>query len=151
MRSARLAAVLLVLTGCGDPAAREQEKAFRGARKTLDAYRQALRSGDCAAAWACLTWKRREELPLETLQADYAQHRDRYYYRADAKSEDIGYDGLRVVLKLIDGEGHVAFVALLPEDGGWRIEGSDPSFTALLKRIERGDGPRHPEAGRDVP
>lgn len=136
MRRAALL-ILALLAGCGgSPEDAERVAAERGARKALETYMRALREGDCRTAWACLSFKRRQGLPLERLEEDYAKARDRYVLRAGAKIQSLHYDGFRVAAKLVDGEGRLEFVCLLPEEGGWRIEGSGDTLADVLRRVE---------------
>ena len=139
-----LALALGLLSGCGSREDAERRDAERGAQKALDTYMQALREGDCRTAWECLTWKRRQELSLEQIQEDYAKHRDRYFYRAAAKVQTTHYDGFRVIAKLVDGEGRLEFVCLLPEEGGWKIEGSGKTIADVLRRMEPSSGGSSP-------
>ncbi len=141
----------LLLLGCGgNPEDSEQEAALRGARKTLDAYMKALKEGDCKAAYDCLSWKRRQEIPLAQIEKDYANNRERFLHRADAKVERMLYDGFRVVAKLVNGDGQTEILAFLPEEGNWRIEATGRSYADVVRNYQATGGPRHPEE-REAP
>ena len=135
----------LLLIGCRSAEESEQEAALRGARKTLDTYMTALKDGDCKAAYGCLSWKRRQEVPLSQVEADYAKNGDRLRHLADAKVERMLYDGFRVVAKLVNGDGRPEFLAFLPEEGGWRIEATGRSYADVVRNYEAAGGPKHPE------
>ena len=142
-----LGMLLSLPMGCLRDAERsEKDAAIRGALKTLDTYMQALQEGDCEKAYACLSWKRRKEITLAQVKEDYERNRDRFYHRAAAKVERPQYDGFRVAVKLINGDGRVEFVALLPEDGAWRIEVTGRNYADLVRSIEAAGGPPHPES-----
>lgn len=127
-----LALLAAALTGCAD---REKQDACRGAEATLTAYMTALRNGDCEAAYACLSWKRRKEIPLERIKADYAAHRESYYHRANARLDGMHYDGFRVAARVINGEGKSEWISLIPEDGQWRIESTGANLADLIQRV----------------
>ena len=135
----------MLLLGCGNAEDSEQAAAFRGVRKTLDAYMKALKEGDCKAAYACLSWKRRQEISLSRIEEDYAKNRERFLHRADAKIERMLYDGFRVVAKLVNGDGETEFLACLPEEGDWRIEATGRSYADVVHSYEAAGGPKHPE------
>lgn len=136
-----------MLAGClRDAGQSEKDAAIRGALKTLDTYMKALQEGDCGTAYACLSWKRRKEITLAQVKEDYEGNRDRFYHRAAAKVERPQYDGFRVAVKLINGDGQTEFVALLPEEGTWRIEVTGRNYADLVRSIEAAGGPPHPEA-----
>ena len=130
------------LGGCASAEKGAMKTAERGATQAMETYMSALKRGDCAAAYACLSWKRRREISLEAIEADYAAHRDRYHYRADAKIEHLQYDDPRVFIHLVNGDGTREFVALLPEDGAWKIEmTSQRGYQDLIELIKhQGDG-----------
>jgi hypothetical protein len=140
-----LGMLLSLPTGClRDDGQSEKDAAIRGALKTLDTYMKALQEGDCETAYACLSWKRRKEITLAEVQEDYQRNRDRFYHRAAAKVERPQYDGFRVAVKLINGDGQVEFVALLPEEGTWRIEVTGSNYADLVRSIKAAGGPPHP-------
>ena len=142
MRRPSLAFALLpalLAAGCGsggdqgqDPAA---EKAMKGARRAIEAYLGALKSGDCPAAYETLSWNVRKALSLEQLKRNYDQNRDYYRHLAAGKIEDLHYDDFRVLAKLVTGDGRNEFVALIPETGGWKIEETGSNYADLYRRV----------------
>ena len=133
----------LSAAGCGGPEA-EARAAIRGATRTLEDYMAAMKKGDCKAAYACLSWRRRQETPLAEIQADYDGHRERYRSRAGARIKDLHYDGFRVYSNLQNEDGNEC-ISLVPEEGGWRIEDSGRSYQHLMEKARRLGGPAHPE------
>ena len=150
-RTVLLAGLSLLILGCHGEERRlkaEQEAAVLGAEATLKRYMEALRTGDCKTAYYCLSWHRRQEITLEQVESDYKAHRDRYHYRAGAKLERSLYDGFRVVSRIVNGEGKTEFVALVQEDGAWKIESTGRSYGDAIDRAERLGGSLHPEADK---
>ena len=144
MRTPSLLALALALlaAGCGggkeSPAADpETQKACGGARRTLEAYLKALKSGDCSVLYGTLSWRARQTISLEALKKDYAEHQDRYRHLAEGKVETLHYDDFRVVAKLVDGDRKAEFVSVVPEDGEWRIEETGRNIPDLYRRIEQ--------------
>ncbi len=147
VRAAAILLLALLPAGCGRSEDPERDAAFRGAARTLETYMKALKEGDCRKAYECLSWKRRKEITLAQIEADYAGNRERFHYRAgSAKIEKSFYDSFRVYAMLVNGDGKREFVSLLPEDGAWRIEEKGGSLVDLIHRNQRGGVP-HPEDG----
>lgn len=145
LRGIMIAALLAGAAGCGGGGDPEQAAAFRGAERTLQAYMKALQEGDVKTAYGCLSWQRRREIPLADIEADYASHRDRFHYRAGGKIERSHYDGFRVFAKLVNGDGRLEFVSLVPEDGAWKIEETGGSIVEVIEKNQRAGARSHPE------
>ena len=142
MRRPSLALALLLpllAAGCGGGGAQgqdsESQRACKGARRVIEAYLQALKSGDCAAAYETLAWNARKALSLEQLKKNYAEHGDFYRHLAEGKVDELHYDDFRVLAKLVTGDGRNEFVALIPEHAGWKIEETGRNYADLYHRV----------------
>ena len=132
--------------GCGKPRGDAEEEAAKdGARHTLEVYMQAMKDGDCKTAYSCLSWRRRREISLKEIEADYAQHHDLFHYRANGKVETLLYDGFRVVAKTVNGDGVPEFLSLVMEDKIWRLEATGRNYADVLDAARRLGGAPHPE------
>lgn len=128
-----IAAVLLAAPGCGKKDSAENypflipiEASWDVARETVAKVKEAMEEGDLEGFRGLLALRTREAFPLETLQADYAAHREEYVNRVrTAKIMHVVRPVLEspwVDIKLLYFDNTVEWWRLAYEDGHWRIQ-----------------------------
>ena len=126
-------AVTAVLAGCGSYGQKRGSEESAAVR-ALEGHMSALQRGDLKAAYEGLSWRRREQFKFADLQANYAAHRELYQHRAEGKVVKTFYDDFRVVAKVVNGDGAVEFISMVPEGGGWRVEDAGQTLAEICGR-----------------
>ena len=121
-----------VLGGCASGVEGENQVAIRAATRALEGFMSAVRDGDCKAAHAAFSWRSRAERPLAAFEADYAAHREYFQRMAAGKVSGGQYDGFSVILKVLNGQGGLEFVSMIPEDRGWHVDAMGRNYPDVV-------------------